>query len=539
MRERFLFWGAVAACIVVGAARMWPVYTTYSQTYDEPQHIACGMEWLDLGAYHYQMAYSPLARITVAIGPYLRGARSCGRANFWDEGNAILHTNGQYRENLRAARLGILLFYALACVLVGHWARRWYGTAAGVASVALFSTLPPVLGHASLATTDMASTAASFAALYSLVLWLEAPTGRRTLWLGAAVATALLMKINAVPFLGACGATAVVYWRLRQGPAMRGRLLRRAGVAALLAGALVWAGFRFELTSFSEYRGRHDFAEKWIPRPLILRQAVSRAMETPLPLMHVVRAIREGFRRDALGQPSYLLGETRLHGWWYFFLVALAVKTPLGFLLLAGAGSVALLRGIGKRPWPEALPALCAPAVLLVYLPLRVDMGVRYILQIYPLLSLAAGYVVGEWWGRGGASWRRVAVGLLVAAAGWESVRAHPDYLPYFNPLVGDAPERVLAESDLDWGQDLGRLSRRLRELNVEQVWISYFGSADLDRAGLPPYRKLPAGERVSGWVAVSVRNLVMEPAARANAWLKELRPVEVVGKTIWLYRVP
>lgn len=165
-------------------------------------------------------------------------------------------------------------------------------------------------------------------------------------------------------------------------------------------------------------------------------------------------------------------------------------------------------------------------------------MGVRHILQIYPLLSLAAGYAVAKWLAAPGPWWRRAAVGVLVGAAVVESARAHPDYLPYFNALAGDRPERFQGDSDLDWGQDLGRLSRRLRELGVKEVAIAYFGSADLERAGLPRFRRLAPGERASGWVAVSVRYLVMPPRGGTYDWLKPYRPVEVVGKTMRLYRL-
>ena len=40
---------------------------------------------------------------------------------------------------------------------------------------------------------------------------------------------------------------------------------------------------------------------------------------------------------------------------------------------------------------------------------------------------------------------------------------ANPDYLPYFNEAVAH-PERVLVDSDLDWGQDLRRLEQRAAE---------------------------------------------------------------------------
>ena len=44
------------------------------------------------------------------------------------------------------------------------------------------------------------------------------------------------------------------------------------------------------------------------------------------------------------------------------------------------------------------------------------------------------------------------------------SLAAHPDYLAYFNALAGDDPERIVVDSDLDWGQDIKRLGQRLRD---------------------------------------------------------------------------
>src|ERR1035441_3979484 len=38
------------------------------------------------------------------------------------------------------------------------------------------------------------------------------------------------------------------------------------------------------------------------------------------------------------GHTAYLLRRHSFHGWWYFFPVALAVKTPLAILLLAALG---------------------------------------------------------------------------------------------------------------------------------------------------------------------------------------------------------
>ena len=289
----------------------------------------------------------------------------------------------------------------------------------------------------------------------------------------------------------------------------------------------------------SPQRGHHPRLEKWLGRYQAWKAAAIAVLEANLPLVSAARGVGQMWRTQRSGASSYFLGERRMHGWWYFYPVAVAVKTPLGFLMLGVAGSAALLAGARKRPWAEAAPVVYLAAVLAVSLAANVDVGVRYVLHVYPLLSLAAGYAVSEWMVKRGSRARQALVAVLVAAALVESWRAHPDYLPYFNALAGNAPERFQGDSDLDWGQDLGRLSRRLRELGVEELAVAYFGTADLDKAGLPRFRELAPGERTSGWIAVSTRYLVMPPSDGAFEWLKQYRPVETVGKTIRLYRAP
>jgi len=92
-------------------------------------------------------------------------------------------------------------------------------------------------------------------------------------------------------------------------------------------------------------------------------------------------------------------------------------------------------------------------------------------------------------------------------------------------------PSRFLAESDLDWGQDLQRL----------------FGTADPTRHGLPTIKPLLVYQRTTGWVAVSLHVMTISAAAMQKArhtstpplsWLNEERPVTRVGKSIDLYYV-
>jgi hypothetical protein len=127
----------------------------------------------------------------------------------------------------------------------------------------------------------------------------------------------------------------------------------------------------------------------------------------------------------------------------------------------------------------------------------------------------------------------------LLAALLWQLSplwRAWPDYLPYFNEAVAH-PERVLVDSDLDWGQDLHRLEVRVAELGIGHLSLAYRGTADLRREPLPQVYILPPHERVTGWVAVSQLARTRNPTD--YGWLDAYTPVERIGKTIDLYYVP
>ena len=148
--------------------------------------------------------------------------------------------------------------------------------------------------------------------------------------------------------------------------------------------------------------------------------------------------------------------------------MVLAVKTPIGFLILAIAGVALVHSKRGEIAWQQRVTAIFAIAILAACMASRINLGVRHILAIYPLLAVLAGHAVMTLIKK--SRWMAILAGLLVAWAATDSVLAHPDYLAYFNPFASRHPERVLCESDLDWGQDLYRLRDTLKARGVDQV---------------------------------------------------------------------
>src|ERR1700745_4321497 len=138
--SRFLSWWRVGwvfyviIIFVLGTLPIIGTYPVFSHTYDEPAHIAAGMELLDRRAFTYEQQHPPLARLAVAVGPYLLGARSHGASYIVDEGLAILYMSSDYMQTLRAARLGVLPFFIVLVAITWAWAHRDFGVVAGAAA---------------------------------------------------------------------------------------------------------------------------------------------------------------------------------------------------------------------------------------------------------------------------------------------------------------------------------------------------------------------------------------------------------------------
>src|SRR5215469_11409409 len=198
------------------AAGCWRVY---SNTWDEPEHLAAGVELLDRGKYEYDTEHPPLGRVLLALGPYLAGARSFGTPppEGTLEGVDILYSGGHagnYWRYLTLARLGTLPFLPLLLFATWLWARRLFDSqGAALLAVLLLVSVPPVLGHAALASLDVAAAATILLAVYLLQRWLLSGTPRDAAFFGLASGLAVATKFSGVPFIGlSLAALAAVRW---------------------------------------------------------------------------------------------------------------------------------------------------------------------------------------------------------------------------------------------------------------------------------------------------------------------------------------
>jgi Dolichyl-phosphate-mannose-protein mannosyltransferase len=520
------------ALVLLATVRIAATYTVFNHTYDESGHIGIGMEWLDRGRYEYEAQHPPLARVASALGPYLLGARAHNTPRempfaLYVEGLKILYS-GDYDQLLSAARAGMLPFFWVACAAVWFWGARYFGRLEALAAVFLFSFLEPVLAHAGVATTDMALTAFLGAAFLSGAIWLEDPSAGRAAIFGLCAGLAILSKYSSLVFFPAAAAVALTwYWALEHPKAgdlakTAARRLPGLGLAMATVCLAIVVVFRFSW-------GDSGIGGLKLPAPQFFQ------------------GILEVANHNAEGHPSFLLGHRSSSGFWNYYPVELAVKTPLGFLFLLAAGiPLVCRRGSGYRlGW---LPLAYGAGVLAVALFSHINIGVRHILPVYTGFSLVAGAgAVHLWRMAPQRAWAKFALPAALLWFGGTSLAAHPDYLAYFNELAGSHPENILVDSDLDWGQDYKRLAVRLRELGAREVSFQPFVTADLERRhGFPPVVPLSAASPNYGWNAVGVttwkeRRLGLPDNAPETGplWPDLFEPTEKVGKTIYLWYFP
>jgi len=586
--------------VVLPVVRIALTYRVFSQTCDEVFHIASGFQWLTTRECDLDQEHPPLARIALAADAFATGAKpEVGEGQ--SIGNDILERNGRYRRNLFGARAGNLPFFLLALIIVGLWTRRLFGDTAALVAMALFGALPPILGHAGLATTDMAAAGTTVAALYAFDRWLQDSTWPRALLAALAIGAGLLSKFAFLVFFP-MGAGALVLCHLDRHsgvPVRRRSRLAHIGVMILAIFVVVWGGYKFSAGSIIDARLRAfapgmppaavaDYAHRsgydWVPLDVLegyyrnIEDAAKRgghgidfvdwmkATGAPLPLAgapplpnptvrdRVLKPFRAAWvrvsifrwmpapdflvgleilwRHSSTGHHAFLLGRFSDHGWWYYFPVLLFFKTPLAFSALLLAGIVLMIRTRRQEVIGVALAPL---AMLLPTLPSGINIGIRHVLPLYPLLTIAAAFAVVSLWRR----WR-VIVALLLAWFFIATALAHPDYMSYFNEAAGGHPDRIALDSNLDWGQDLLRLADVVREEHIDHLYLSHFGTANW-RKIVPEATALPPFVHVHGWVAISENQLHFGEGRRrdAFAWLLAYEPARRVGTSIRLYRIP
>ncbi len=454
-----------------------------------------------------------------------------------DLGGRLIHGSDPPPQRVR--RLSRAPFLLLACwggVLVFAWAREIAGAAAGLLAAFLYTFSPQILGHGFLAHSDISVTVLYLQTLYAFWRWCQRRTGVRFALCGVSLGLALLAKLSALLLLPSLALILLALALTRRpdaDPTQRpsaqapGPAAHLAGAAASYLGflaiavAVLWLGYG---GSFAVSTGASGPFAGW-------------------RLPAYLHSLGFDIGANAMGRPVFFFGEIWPRGRWFVLPVAFALKTPLAVLALFGAALLVRTQRAQRLALFLGVPALVYAAVACFWL--KVPLGLRYLLPLYPLLHVFVAARLAPARSPAGR-------GLLLAGCAWlawSSLAIHPHYLAYFNELRGGPPAAYhqLIDSNLDLGQDLGTLAEFFRERGNPPLRLAYFGVESPERYGLRAAPLRGCGP-VRGWVAISAnhlqglyspRSLFQRAPPGCFDWLLEREPLAQPGYSILVYEIP
>ena len=526
-------------CVCVLAQSVFSM-SRKSLTYDEVAYIPAGYSYVVTGDFRLNHEQPPLMKLLSGLAilplrPHLPveseswTAAGAGDLNTqWNFGREFLDGIGADLERLvLLARLPVVLLTMLLVTGVFLFARDLYGTGAGLLAAALCAFDPNILAHGRLATTDLGLTCFVLWAVWAYRRLTRTPTAGNLPLAGALLGLALLTKFSGLFLLALYPVWALVLPFLRGGITVPDgrwgrwsshvRTNRLAYAAAMTVALVVVALAVVSLGYLSPGRADLYFRDFFVVNVNVNQRYL-----------------------------TYFHGAFHDGGLWYYFLAALLLKTPLGLLLLL------VLRGVTQfwhreECWADRVLLFSPVAIWFLIISWKAfQIGLRYVLPVYPFLFVyASGIVASPLFSRRDV---RVAVAALMVWLVASSAAVYPNYLTYFNEVAGGPSHGIewLDDSNVDWGQDVILLGEFLEANGITDARLTPMARYDpalygVTGVSVPPHDAVALLSNPNpppGIYAVSVHLL---NRARVSGVplvdpLKDLRPVAVLGNTIYVF---
>jgi hypothetical protein len=561
------FHHAIAIAVLAGmAALLYTSMRNESPTTDETVHLTRGVAFYWGHAASLSYAHPPLGNALTALPIVLTEPRlDLTNADGYDLGQvervarSLLEEHYPERRDwfFKARRaVGVVAVlmagyaYLLGCAL--------FGPIAGLVGLAFVALHPTLIAHGRLMTTDMPVTAAMLFCAGESILYLIGRARWHALTAALTFGAAVTIKYTALALLPVIGllALACAWFGLGRyaGVARKRALISTALLALLVMGTGLFsinAIYRFDRTGL-----RVDQILQ-LPEPmnqitrgyngkLLERRSVLKflpgGIRIPVPFTYLY-GLTSISVHDRGGHLSTFFGKPLRRGHPAYFPVMIAIKTPA--LSLAGLGVAAAM--CWRRRGRVSLGAwlLTAYAAILLLLAMRsgINIGIRHILPMLPVLGILAGAgAVVAFRAFGSSQLRTSVVACLVAAHLLGLAWCFPDYISDFNALVGGRKggEKISIVGE-EWGQDMVRLGAALQERGVHSLRYNtdtFTSGLELARFGVSVEKlNCPRKAPLNVWVGVNARERAR--VQECLTWLPTREPDIIVNNHIWVFKMP
>ena len=488
-----------------------------SLTWDEPVFIASGYSYLTRNDFRMNAEAPPLLQQLQALPLLNLHLHQVDTTHaVWQNaahivnGQYFIQTNAQHLHTIsQRARFPILIIGTLLVLAIFFWGQQLYGTTPALLASAIAACSPNLLAHAKLATTDLGCAAFMFFATITFWYAVQHPHWKRWLLCGIITGLALLTKYTALllgptyVLLGLCSV-----WQKQ-----------------LSLRDLIQAGFIITLTSYLTIGIGYHFTFS----PFLYLEG----------LQNIYANANEGYQ-------FYLFGNISEQPFWYYYIVALLIKTPVATLLLLGVATITFIRNTSDN---KNAIFLLLPALLILTVSCfdKSNLGYRRILPALPFLLLFCAQALAT----APSTFRKKLVATLFFFTLLESVSIYPHHLSFFNQAVGGPTQGpyLLDDSNIDWGQDLPGLAKwQHQHPQAKPMKQMYFGSLPPKLYGVDA-EQLPLNTNQirhpePHYYAISAHQLTWFRKIKKQYnldidWLTKYKPIDRIAYSIYIYKFP
>ena len=489
-RLKMPVWSIAGGLIILQMILVAIIVHGESPTFDEADHIFAGYMMWHSGDYGLNPEHPPLVKLEATLPllleklwvPPLQQRMFKIEAN--RDGRDFLERNDVPGQRLLfRMRLTAGVFAAGLSVIVFLMGVEFFGERAGLLALLLAVFEPNLLANSDLVTTDVGVTLFLLATIYCFYRYARQPSVIRLLLTGLAAGLALASKHSGILLAPMLLALTLVEIACTE----RGRRRRIAGVlfgglaaALIIAVVTLWAfyGFRYAARpaglvmnpTLTEYAAPLKGMNGWVIGHLANWRLLPESYLMGMTDIHYA----------AQQYAIFLLGHDYAHGVWWYFPVALSIKTTLGLIGLVVLAGIAL---IGRRlKQRRELAYLVVPGAL--YLAAAIlsgmNIGTRHVLFLYPLAALlaAAGLTALAQHSR---RWMWIGGG-LVACHVVSALAVFPAEMAYGNEAWGGTANthKYLSDSSVNWAQQLPHVKQWVDAHPGEECWFAYSAYPDL-----------------------------------------------------------
>jgi len=463
---------------------------------DELAHIFSGYSYVKTGEWRFNLEHPPL--IKDLSGMSLRFFENPVfpnelfnniKAGFWGwqwemGGKLIYEINNNSDLLLFLARFPVMVLSLIFLVIIFIVTKKYYGVKGALAASILYAFSPNIIAHSRYVTTDIGISLFYFLSVITLVMFLEERSRRNLIFFMLSLFGSLITKFSFVTLFPTLFVIFLAhpFWSEKK-PKELFKNYWTAIKPLLFAvfGALVLTIIFLELHTLKmSYQEVKMVITDYIPSNIynvqkILLEMAKIVKGLPLYLTGFLYVTKHSLD----GHTAYLWGKLYNQGLWYYFPTVFFAKTQLVFFALSGFW-IFLMAKTKKMNFIEFSAIIGVVIYFGMSITNKMNIGVRHLLPIYPLLFLLLGGIFTKLdiFGQK-KKVMEIIIWVLLGIYALEAIMVFPYYTQYTNQIITNPKVRYkyFVDSNLDWGQSLKELGKIVREKGYGDIIVDYFAN--------------------------------------------------------------